>query len=127
MMLYLASKEWNVYDYIVSKALDDICPATRLISDIKALKFLLEGTDSTRIPCHANKARWVYYGIGDASGDGFGAAIHIVNRLKFRYGQRSSGGLQTVVSFEILWILWKNCVKVEVYEGVNCFYSHTIW
>ena len=31
----------------------------------------------------------VHYGIGDASGDGYGAAVHIGRDLHFRYGQWS--------------------------------------
>ena len=45
----------------------------------------MEGEEPTRISCRVKKIGWVAYGIGDASGDGFGAAINIGDDLQFRY------------------------------------------
>ena len=47
----------------------------------------MEDDEPTRITCRVKKTGWVAYGIGDASGDGFGADIRINDDLQFRYGQ----------------------------------------
>ena len=87
MMLLFASREGEVPDDFLSEAPEDVLPEARLQSDLKALEFLIEGTEPIRIPCRLQKAGWVCYGIGDASGDGSGATIHVGTHLRFRYGQ----------------------------------------
>ena len=59
----------------------------RLKSDLEAISFLLEGEAPTRAPVRVTKTGWVGYGMGDASGDGFGAALFVEGELLFRYGQ----------------------------------------
>ena len=65
-------------------------PASRLQDDLDALDFLLEGPISKRVSVRVKNSGFVHYGIGDASGNGYGAAIHIGGDLHFRYGQWSS-------------------------------------
>ena len=48
---------------------------------------LLAGDVPYRVPVRVAKNGWVGYGMGDASGDGFGAAFYIDGVLLFRYGQ----------------------------------------
>jgi len=87
MMLYLASKEGEVKVSEDIVAPEDVFPVVRLKSNLQALEFLLEDDEPTRITCRVKKTGWVAYGIGDASGDGFGADIRIDDDLQFRYGQ----------------------------------------
>ena len=63
---------------------------TRLKSDLTAMTVLLEGEEPYRVPVRVRKNGWVGYGMGDASGDGFGAAFYIDGVLLFRYGQWTS-------------------------------------
>ena len=90
MMMYLASIDGGFGYMGESEAPEDVHPVTRLTSDLQALECLLMGDEPTRIPCRVRKTGWVAYGIGDASGDGFGAAIHLEDGLHFRYGQWAS-------------------------------------
>ena len=60
---------------------------TRLKNDLTALDVLLEGEEPYRVPTRVRKNGWVGYGMGDASGDGIGAAFYIDGVLLFRYGQ----------------------------------------
>ena len=87
MMMYLASKDGGVGFIGDSEAPEEVFLVFRLASDLQALDCLLMGNEPTRIPCRVKKTGWVAYGIGDASGDGFGAAIHLGDDLQFRYGQ----------------------------------------
>ena len=86
-MMYLASKDGGVGFIGDSEAPEDVFLVFRLASDLQALDCLLMGNEPTRIPCRVKKTGWVAYGIGDASGDGFGATIHLGDDLQFRYGQ----------------------------------------
>ena len=45
---------------------------------------MLEEDIQKRIPYRVSKIGWVSYGIGDASGDGFAAAIRIKNNVQIR-------------------------------------------
>ena len=56
-------------------------PAARLSNDIVALECLMEGLVPKRIAVKLGKSGWVAYGIEYASGDGFGAAVHIGNKM----------------------------------------------
>ena len=87
MLFYVTSKEGKVDLNKEREAPKDVFPVVRLQSDIQALEFLLEGGESTRIPCRVKKIGWVAYSIGDTSGDVIGAYIHIRDNLQFRYGQ----------------------------------------
>ena len=58
----------------------------RLGDDLVAMTELLAGDVSYRVPVRVAKNCWVGYGMGDASGDGFGAAFYIDGDLLFRYG-----------------------------------------
>ena len=84
-MLLLALKRGEDSDDLLSEVPEDVYHTARLQSDLESLLLLLEGTELTRIPCRLQKLGWICYRIGDASGDGFGAAIHVGNHLKFRY------------------------------------------
>ena len=84
MMLLLASREGEVPDDLLSEAPEDVFPAARLQSDLEALEFLPEGTESTKIPCRLQKSGWFFYEIGDASGNGFGATIHVDRFLSIK-------------------------------------------
>lgn len=85
-MLYLSSKDGESCFIGDSESPEDVYPIFRLSSDLEALEFLLKGDDPTRIFCPVKKTGLVAYGIGDASYDGFGAAIHLDDDLQFRYG-----------------------------------------
>ena len=82
MIIYIVSKEGEADFSIERKVPDGAFPVVWLKSDIQALKCLLKGDEPTRIPCRVKKIWWVVYGIGDASGDGFGVAIHIGDNLE---------------------------------------------
>ena len=47
----------------------------------------MEEIEPTRILCRVKTSEWVAYRVGDISGDGFGAVIHIGDHLRFRYEQ----------------------------------------
>ena len=59
----------------------------RLGNDLVAMIELLAGDVPYRVNVRVAKNGWVGYGMGDASGDGFGAAFYIDGVLLFRYGQ----------------------------------------
>ena len=59
-------------------------------SDLFALRKLLEGDTSYKVPVRVRSNGWVEYGMGDASRDGLGAVFHINGNLLFRYGQWAS-------------------------------------
>ena len=65
-------------------------PVPRLSDDLVALEFLLEGEIPKRIKPRLNKSGWVSYRIGDASGNGYDADVHLKNMLSYRYGQWAS-------------------------------------
>ena len=65
-------------------------PVIRLDNDLKALRALFEGDEPKQIPIRLAKTGWVGYGLGDASGNGFGGVLQIGNTLNFQYGQWSS-------------------------------------
>ena len=68
----------------------DVFPVPRLRDDLFALNSLLEGEIPKRVKSRLSKSGWVSYGIGDASGNGYGAAVHLKDRLSYRYGQWAS-------------------------------------
>ena len=68
----------------------DVVPVPRLLSDLKALEFLLEGLEPRRIQARLSKSGWVSYGIGGASGSGHGAVVHLQDAVSYRYGQWAS-------------------------------------
>ena len=68
----------------------DVAPVSRLLSDLNALEFLLEGLEPTSIQVILSKSGWVSYGIGDASGSEYGAAVHLQDAVSYRYGQWAS-------------------------------------
>ena len=65
-------------------------PASRLKEDLDALTFILEESISNRVPVLLASTGFVHYGMGDASGNGYGAAIHVEGKLHFRYGDWST-------------------------------------
>lgn len=74
----------------VGKAPSKVKALTRLKSDLTALTVLFSGKEPYRIPARVGKNGWVGYGMGNASGDGFGAFFYIDGVLLFRYDQWTS-------------------------------------
>ena len=52
-------------------------PSSRLKNDLFALECLLEDDVPRKSPVRLPMSGWVSYGIGDASGNGYGTAVHI--------------------------------------------------
>ena len=52
-------------------------PAARFKDDVDTLTFLLDGPVPKKVHVRLETTGCVHYGIGDASGDGYGAAVHI--------------------------------------------------
>ena len=67
-----------------------VIPASRLKDHLEALVFILEGSFAKRNPARLASTGFVHYGMGDASGNGYGAAIHEEDKLHFRYGDWST-------------------------------------
>ena len=65
----------------------NISAVPRLKSDLETISFLLEWKYPTRAPVRVTTTGWVGYGIEDASGDGFGAALFVEGELMFRHAQ----------------------------------------
>ena len=65
----------------------DVLPVMRLKEYVFALESLLEGEIAKRIKSRLSKSVWVSYGIGDASGNVYGAAVYLKIMLSYRYGQ----------------------------------------
>ena len=61
-----------------------------LKSEQFAMGELLVGDKPYKVPVRVRSNCWVRYGMGDASGEGFGARFHINGALLFRYGQWAS-------------------------------------
>ena len=81
-----------------------------------ALDFLLEGTIPKRGSVRVRNSGFVHYGLGDASGNGYGAAIHIGSNLHFRYGQWSSRESEETSDYREFSNL-ANCVEKLYGEG----------
>ena len=63
---------------------------SRLKDDLFALESMLEGEVPRRPPLRLAKSGWVSYGIGDDSGNRYGTAVHIGEKLYYMYGQWTS-------------------------------------
>ena len=77
-------------NYFEKEAPSVVEPASRLKDDLFALKSMLEGDIPRRSHIRLSKSGWVNYGIGDASGNGYGATVHIGEKLHYMYGQWTS-------------------------------------
>ena len=91
------------------------------------LEFLLEGSIPKRISVRVKNSGFVHYGIGDASGNGYRAAIHIGGNLHFRYSQCSSRESEETSNYREFSDL-VNCVEKLYGEGhlKDCeLFSHT--
>jgi len=87
-------------------------PVIRLHNDLKALRVLFEGDEPKQIPIRLANTGLVGYGLGDASGNGFGGVFQIGNTLHFQYGQWSSEILEKSSNYQELRKL------VEILEGL---------
>ena len=91
-------------------------PASRLQDDLDALDFLLEGPIPNRAYVRVKNSGFVHYGIGDVSGNGYEAAIHIGGNLHFLYGQWSSRESEENSNYREFSNL-VNCVETLYGEG----------
>ena len=76
--------------YFEKEATCVVGPVSRLKDDLFALESMLEGEVPRRSPVRLSQSGWVSYGIGDASGNEYCAAVHIGEKLHYMYGQWSS-------------------------------------
>ena len=65
-------------------------PQSPLRDDMFVLESLMEGTVSLRAPVRLLKSGWIRYGIGDVSGNEYGDAVYIGEKLHYVYGQWTS-------------------------------------
>ena len=63
--------------------------ASRLKDELEALVFLLERSFANRVHMRLTSTGFVHYGMGDASGNEYGTAIHVEGKLHFRCGEWS--------------------------------------
>lgn len=61
-------------------------PASRLKNDLEVLTFLLEGSIAKRVLVRLAFTGFVHYGMEEASGNGYGAAIHVKGTFHVRCG-----------------------------------------
>lgn len=96
-------------------------PSSRLRDELFALESLLEGKISKRSLVRLPKSRWVSYVIGDASDNGYGAAIHVDDKLNFMYSQWTSAKSEQSSNYRELRNL-VNTVEKLYGEGIlkNC-------
>ena len=74
-------------------------PSSRLRDNLFALESLMEGNVTRRASMRIPKSGWIRYGIGDASGNGYGASVRIGGKLHNMYG---NGLLQRVNNLQII-------------------------
>ena len=86
----LMSESLGKSNYYEKEASSVVEPASRLKDDLFALKSMLEGDVIRRSPIRLSKSGWVSYGIGDTPGNGYGAAVHIGEKLHYMYEQWTS-------------------------------------
>ena len=61
-------------------------PVPRFESDLKALRIFFDRDDPPKVPVRSSNLKHVYYGFGDASGNGFGSSIRTKEGLSLRIG-----------------------------------------
>ena len=71
------SESLGKINYFEKKAPSVVVPAFRLKDGLFALESMLEGDIPRRSPIMLSKSEWVSYVIGDTSGNGYGAAVHM--------------------------------------------------
>ena len=65
---------------------------SRLKDDLEALKFLLEGSTSKRVPVQLESTDFVNYEIEGDFCTSYEAAIHVKGKIHFKYGELSTKG-----------------------------------
>ena len=101
-----------------SKAPVRVTVVHRLKDDLAAMTVLLSGDVPYCVPVRVGKNGWMGYGMGDASGDGFGATFYIDGALFFRYGQWVSSISEVFFNYRELRNLVE-ALKKHVREGVS--------
>ena len=74
---FMKSDEEFDNSYQVDGAPASVLLASRLKENLEALAFLLDGSTAKRVPVRLVSTGFVHYGMGDASGNGYGAAIFV--------------------------------------------------
>ena len=86
LLAVIEDKEGD-YDPVMDKdAPSRVKPVSRLRNDVTALTLLFEGEEPKQISIRVIETAWVGYGLGDASGNGFGGVLKIGDTLHFQYG-----------------------------------------
>lgn len=65
----------------------NVTPTSRLKYDLDSLDIIFEGDILKRAPVKLSKLGYVSYGIGGASRNEFGAAVHVGKKSNFIHGQ----------------------------------------
>ena len=90
LLQFMTSDEEVDNSYQDERSPASVLPASRLKEDLEALAFPLNGSIAKRVPVRLVSTGFVHYGMGDTSGNGYGAAIHVKGKLHFRYGDWST-------------------------------------
>ena len=85
---FYASMDYEVGGDTESPSKVQVVP--RLKGELFVLGNLMTWDEPYRAPVIVRSSGWVGYGMGDAFGDGFGAAFYINGTLLFKYGQWTS-------------------------------------